>query len=72
MATAQTSGRPVLLDYRYGAGRVLLTGQTLEYAWWNNWDAKPILENSLVDLFRWQKQFPWPMFLPAMTRQAPK
>jgi hypothetical protein len=70
VATAQTSGRPVLVDYRYGAGRVLLTGQTLEYAWWNNWDGKPILENSLVDLFRWQKPFPWPMFLPAITINA--
>ncbi|MDW7774527.1 MAG: choice-of-anchor J domain-containing protein [Desulfobulbaceae bacterium] len=70
VATAQTSGRPVLVDYRYGAGRVLLTGQTLEYAWWNNWDGKPILENSLMELFDWKKPFFWPMFLPAIIINA--
>lgn len=69
VATAQTSGKPVLVDYRYGAGRVLLTGQTLEFAWDRNWDGKPILENSLVELLQWQP-FPWPMFLPAITINA--
>eukprot|EP00362_Geleiidae_sp_MMETSP1317_P001736 CAMPEP_0201284810 /NCGR_PEP_ID=MMETSP1317-20130820/85182_1 /ASSEMBLY_ACC=CAM_ASM_000770 /TAXON_ID=187299 /ORGANISM="Undescribed Undescribed, Strain Undescribed" /LENGTH=162 /DNA_ID=CAMNT_0047606421 /DNA_START=182 /DNA_END=666 /DNA_ORIENTATION=- len=51
IATSQNSGHPVLVDYRYGAGRVLITGQTLEYAWIDNWEGKPILENSLLDLY---------------------
>jgi hypothetical protein len=51
VATAQTSGKPVLVDYAYGAGRVLITGQPLEYSWSQGQDAGPILENSLVNLF---------------------
>ena len=51
VATAQSSGKPVLVDYSYGDGRVLITGQTLEYAWDASWDGGPILENSIKDMF---------------------
>jgi hypothetical protein len=51
VAQAQTTGLPTLVDYRYGAGRVLLTGQTLEITWDAGWDGAPILENSLLDMY---------------------
>jgi hypothetical protein len=51
VAAAQTSGNPTLVDYQYGTGRVLITGQTLEFAWQYGWDGAPILENSLVDMY---------------------
>lgn len=51
IATAQSSGKPVLVDYSFGDGRVLITGQTLEYAWDASWDGGPILENSINDMF---------------------
>lgn len=50
VATAQTSGKPVLVDYAYGSGRVLLTGQALEWAWVYGNDGAPILENSIEDM----------------------
>ncbi len=51
VATAQTSGNPTLVDYRYGAGRTLITGQPLEFFWAAGWEGAPILENSLLDLY---------------------
>ena len=50
VAQAQTTGNPTLVDYSYGAGRVLITGQTLEYAWGSGWDGAPIVENSLLNM----------------------
>ncbi|MBX3058833.1 MAG: carboxypeptidase-like regulatory domain-containing protein [Anaerolineae bacterium] len=53
-------GQATLVDYGMGAGRIMLTGQTLEIAWWYNWDAAPILENSLLDMYVWQPgDVPW-------------
>jgi hypothetical protein len=61
VAQAQTSGLPTLVDYQIGWGRILITGQTLEYAWANGWDGGPILQNSLLDMFAWAPadQVPW-------------
>lgn len=54
VAQSTNSGQATLVDYRMGAGRIMLTGQTLEIAWWYNWDAAPILENSLLDMYVWE------------------
>ncbi|MDJ0840146.1 MAG: thrombospondin type 3 repeat-containing protein [Acidobacteriota bacterium] len=43
---------PTLISYRYGRGLVCMSGLTLEFAWNYSWDAKPILENTLTDLFQ--------------------
>jgi hypothetical protein len=51
VATAQTSGNPVLVDYHFGDGRILITGQTIEWSWHYTLDGEPILENSLNDMF---------------------
>lgn len=50
VAQTRTSGKPTLIDYPWGAGRVMMSGLTLEFAWYNNWDAKGILENSLLNM----------------------
>lgn len=53
VAQSTNYGQATLVDYRIGAGRIMLTGQTLEIAWWYNWDAAIILENSLLDMYIW-------------------
>ena len=50
IAQAQTSGNATLVEYRLGGGRILITGQTLEFAWRWGWDGALILENSLLDM----------------------
>ena len=50
---AQMSGNPTLVDYMMSAGRVLITGQTLEWAWARGEDGRPILSNSLLDMYGW-------------------
>jgi subtilisin family serine protease len=47
LATAQQDGRPTLIEYELGAGVVLAFGQTLEFAWAFDQDARIILENSV-------------------------
>jgi hypothetical protein len=47
---AESTGKPTLVDYRYGSGRVLINGLTLEHAYLHNRDHKPILANSLRDM----------------------
>ncbi|HUM69029.1 MAG TPA: hypothetical protein PLK31_09310 [Chloroflexota bacterium] len=54
VAQSMGYGQATLIDYGMGAGRIMLTGQTLEIAWWYNWDAAPILENSLLDMYIWE------------------
>lgn len=54
VAQSMGYGQATLVDYGMGAGRIMLTGQTLEIAWWSNWDAAPILENSLLDMYVWE------------------
>ena len=51
----------VSLDDKYTkeSGRIFLTGQTLEIAWFYNWDGAPILENSLIDMFNWTPEVGW-------------
>jgi len=50
VAKSSVTNRPVLVDYMYGPGRVLATGQTLENMAAFNQGGEPILENSLIDL----------------------
>jgi hypothetical protein len=61
VAQAQTSQNPTLVDYSLGDGRILITGQTLEFAWMLNLDAAPILPNSLLDMYYWAvaSDIPW-------------
>ncbi len=60
VARAQTSLKPTLVDYRMGMGRILITGQPLEFAWANGWDGAPILQNSLLDMYAWAPfDVPW-------------
>ncbi|MBI4770646.1 MAG: carboxypeptidase regulatory-like domain-containing protein, partial [Chloroflexi bacterium] len=56
---AQSSSRPTLVDYRLGAGRVLASGMTLEFAWVYGWNAAPILRNSLLDMHSGAGDVPW-------------
>ncbi|MFU8771589.1 MAG: choice-of-anchor J domain-containing protein [Anaerolineales bacterium] len=58
---AQTSHNPTLVDYSLGDGRILITGQTLEFAWAYDWDGAPILPNSLLDMYYWAvaSDIPW-------------
>jgi hypothetical protein len=46
----ENSQKPTLVDYKHENGRVMLNGLTLEFAHQFNWDAKPILENTLRNL----------------------
>jgi hypothetical protein len=60
VARAQTSGDATLVDYRMGTGRILITGQTLEFAWADGQDGALILHNSLLDMFVWAgDNVPW-------------
>lgn len=61
IAQAQTSHNPTLVDYMLGDGRILITGQTLEITWEENWDGAAILENSLLDMYLWAytADIPW-------------
>ncbi|MCA9958432.1 MAG: hypothetical protein KC443_05335, partial [Anaerolineales bacterium] len=60
VAESSVYGEATLVDYEMGVGRILLTGQTLEIAWAYGWDAAPILENSLLDMYMWQHEdVPW-------------
>jgi hypothetical protein len=61
VAQAQTSQNPTLVDYGLGDGRILITGQTLEITWTNDWDGAPILSNSLLDMYIWAvaSDIPW-------------
>ncbi|MBE0411118.1 MAG: hypothetical protein IBX69_15460 [Anaerolineales bacterium] len=61
VAQAQTSHNPTLVDYSLGDGRILITGQTLEFAWAYDWDGAPILQNSLIDMYYWAvaSDIPW-------------
>jgi hypothetical protein len=47
IATGDGSGLPTLIEYDYGAGRVIAFGQTLEYGWSAGEDAGTILENAV-------------------------
>ena len=47
---ALAKSRRKLVD-SLGVGKILITGQTLEYAWDASWDGGPILENSINDMF---------------------
>ena len=39
---------PVMVDYCVGSGRVIATGQTVEFAYANGWDFAPALQNMLA------------------------
>jgi hypothetical protein len=47
IATGESSGQPTLIEYDFGAGRVLAFGQTLEFAWMFGQDGGTILENGV-------------------------
>ena len=47
IATGTGSGLPTLIEYDYGAGRVIAFGQTLEYGWNAGEDAGTILDNAV-------------------------
>ena len=59
VATSATTGNPTLVDYAYGAGRVLVTSLTLEIGWDYGWSEAPILQNSLLDMYVPQADIPW-------------
>ncbi|MCP4359068.1 MAG: hypothetical protein GY796_13720 [Chloroflexi bacterium] len=54
VAESTSYNQATLIDYRLGVGRIMLTSQPLEFAWYNNWDFAPILENTLLDMHLWQ------------------
>ncbi len=59
VATSATTGNPTLVDYAYGAGRVLVTSLTLEIGWDYGWSEAPILQNSLLDMYVPLTDIPW-------------
>lgn len=50
LARTEDSGKAVVVDYKYGAGRVFLSGMTLDYHYYANWAGKPIFVNSLTKM----------------------
>ncbi|MGV8049253.1 MAG: PKD domain-containing protein [Anaerolineaceae bacterium] len=65
------NGYATLVDYRMGAGRVLITAQPLEQAYSANLDSKPILPNTILDLLAWDPPdmgVPWLSVSPTFGR----
>jgi len=48
VATGDRPRRPVMIDYCVGTGRVIATGQTVEYAYHAGWDFAPALVNMIT------------------------
>ena len=61
IAVGGGSGFPTLLDYDFGAGKVLAFGQTLEYAWEFGEDGAIVLENAVQYALDFQPftDLPW-------------
>ena len=51
ICTGRETGEATLVEYDLGRGHVCLTSQTLEWAWKQDKDAKPILENTLIYMY---------------------
>jgi hypothetical protein len=51
-----SSQNPTLVEYKYGQGRVVATGQPLEAAWSWSMDTKPIYPNMI--LYTFNKEIP--------------
>lgn len=69
--TSDQNGYATLVDYRMGAGRVLITAQPLEQAYSANLDSKPILPNTILDLLAWDPPdmgVPWLSVRPTFGR----
>jgi hypothetical protein len=61
IASGQSSGLPTLIEYEFGAGRVLAFGQTMEFGFQFGQDAGRILENSVPYAYAFEavSDIPW-------------
>jgi subtilisin family serine protease len=73
IATGQASGEPTLVEYDFGAGRVLAVGQPFEFAWLHDQDAKLIIVNGVpyTQAFQPFTDVPWLSEAPITGSVAP-
>jgi Malectin domain/Viral BACON domain len=73
IAVGENSRQPSLVEYEFGAGRVLALGQTLEYGWQYGQDAGRILENGVPYAYAFEPvlDLPWLSESPGSGTLAP-